>query len=156
MSMKKSDLDKQLGSKIGGQMKGAGIPGRFAQGALALVLLQEALAQAVHPGYGFLAENAEFAKACQEAGLVFVGPPVSAIDAMGDKIRAKETVSAAGVPVVPGANDVSDVDSVAAAADRVGYPILLKPSAGGGGGPSSILYPRPDSNRRYRLERAAC
>jgi len=90
-------------------------------------------AQAVHPGYGFLAENAEFAKACQEAGLVFVGPPVSAIDAMGDKIRAKETVSAAGVPVVPGANDVSDVDSVAAAADRVGYPILLKPSAGGGG-----------------------
>ncbi|EID55316.1 acetyl-CoA carboxylase biotin carboxylase subunit [Saccharomonospora xinjiangensis] len=90
-------------------------------------------AQAVHPGYGFLSENAAFARACEEAGIVFVGPPVAAIDAMGDKIRAKETVSAAGVPVVPGANDVSDVDSVAAAAERVGYPVLLKPSAGGGG-----------------------
>ncbi|EHR62888.1 acetyl-CoA carboxylase biotin carboxylase subunit [Saccharomonospora cyanea] len=90
-------------------------------------------AQAVHPGYGFLSENAAFAKACEDAGIVFVGPPVAAIDAMGDKIRAKETVSAAGVPVVPGANDVSDVDSVAAAAERVGYPVLLKPSAGGGG-----------------------
>ncbi|WP_199432424.1 acetyl-CoA carboxylase biotin carboxylase subunit [Qaidamihabitans albus] len=87
-------------------------------------------AQAVHPGYGFLAENAEFAHACAEAGLVFVGPPVSAIDAMGDKIRAKATVSAAGVPVVPGK---SDIDDFAAAAAEVGYPVLLKPSAGGGG-----------------------
>ncbi len=90
-------------------------------------------AQAVHPGYGFLAENAEFAKACEAAGLVFIGPTVAAIEAMGDKIRAKETVSAAGVPVVPGVNDVSDVDSIVAAAERVGYPVLLKPSAGGGG-----------------------
>ncbi|GHF26779.1 acetyl/propionyl-CoA carboxylase subuit alpha [Amycolatopsis deserti] len=87
-------------------------------------------AQAVHPGYGFLAENAEFAAACEKAGLVFIGPPVSAIDAMGDKIRAKATVSAAGVPVVPG---LSDVDDFAKAADEVGYPLLLKPSAGGGG-----------------------
>ncbi|PXY21028.1 acetyl-CoA carboxylase biotin carboxylase subunit [Prauserella muralis] len=90
----------------------------------------ESGAQAVHPGYGFLAENAGFAKACAEAGLVFVGPPASAIEAMGDKIRAKATVAAAGVPVVPGR---SDVDDVAAAADDVGYPVLLKPSAGGGG-----------------------
>ncbi|TLW91944.1 ATP-grasp domain-containing protein [Saccharomonospora piscinae] len=90
-------------------------------------------AQAVHPGYGFLSENSAFAQECERAGLVFVGPPVAAIEAMGDKIRAKETVAAAGVPVVPGANDVSDVDSVAAAAERVGYPVLLKPSAGGGG-----------------------
>ncbi|SED55633.1 acetyl-CoA/propionyl-CoA carboxylase, biotin carboxylase, biotin carboxyl carrier protein [Amycolatopsis tolypomycina] len=91
-------------------------------------------AQAVHPGYGFLAENAEFARACEEAGLVFIGPPVAAIDAMGDKIRAKATVSAAGVPVVPGASDV-DIPSgdFASAASKVGYPLLLKPSAGGGG-----------------------
>ncbi|PRX49108.1 acetyl-CoA/propionyl-CoA carboxylase, biotin carboxylase, biotin carboxyl carrier protein [Prauserella shujinwangii] len=87
-------------------------------------------AQAVHPGYGFLAENAEFARACAEAGLVFIGPPVAAIEAMGDKIRAKATVSAAGVPVVPGK---SDVDDFARAAEEVGYPVLLKPSAGGGG-----------------------
>lgn len=91
-------------------------------------------AQAVHPGYGFLAENTEFAVACEKAGLVFIGPGAEAIDAMGDKIRAKHTVSEAGVPVVPG---VSDVDFSAAglsdAAARVGYPLLLKPSAGGGG-----------------------
>ncbi|MEU4521239.1 acetyl-CoA carboxylase biotin carboxylase subunit [Amycolatopsis sp. NPDC024027] len=91
-------------------------------------------AQAVHPGYGFLAENAEFARACEAAGLVFIGPPVAAIDAMGDKIRAKATVSKAGVPVVPGASDV-DIPSggFAEAAAKVGYPLLLKPSAGGGG-----------------------
>ncbi|MFC9257378.1 ATP-binding protein [Amycolatopsis thailandensis] len=91
-------------------------------------------AQAVHPGYGFLAENAEFARACAEAGLVFIGPPVEAIDAMGDKIRAKATVSEAGVPVVPGASDVDiPEDGFADAAAKVGFPLLLKPSAGGGG-----------------------
>ncbi|WP_329055546.1 acetyl/propionyl/methylcrotonyl-CoA carboxylase subunit alpha [Amycolatopsis sp. NBC_01488] len=91
-------------------------------------------AQAVHPGYGFLAENAEFARACEAAGLVFIGPPVAAIDAMGDKIRAKATVSKAGVPVVPGASDVDIPDGdFAAAAAGVGYPLLIKPSAGGGG-----------------------
>jgi len=91
-------------------------------------------AQAVHPGYGFLAENAAFAGACADAGLVFVGPPPAAIEAMGDKIRAKQTVSAAGVPVVPGRNlaGMSDDDLVDAAAE-VGYPVLVKPSAGGGG-----------------------
>jgi acetyl-CoA/propionyl-CoA carboxylase biotin carboxyl carrier protein len=90
--------------------------------------------QAVHPGYGFLAENAEFARACEAAGLVFIGPPVSAIDAMGDKIRAKATVSAAGVPVVPGKSDVDIPEGgFAEAAAEVGYPLLLKPSAGGGG-----------------------
>ncbi|GAA2962917.1 acetyl/propionyl/methylcrotonyl-CoA carboxylase subunit alpha [Actinokineospora diospyrosa] len=91
-------------------------------------------AEAVHPGYGFLAENVEFARACAAAGLVFIGPPASAIDAMGDKIRAKLTVSAAGVPVVPGRTEpgMSD-DDLVAAAEEVGYPVLLKPSAGGGG-----------------------
>ncbi|MCP2261862.1 acetyl-CoA/propionyl-CoA carboxylase, biotin carboxylase, biotin carboxyl carrier protein [Streptoalloteichus tenebrarius] len=91
-------------------------------------------AQAVHPGYGFLAENAAFARACADAGLVFVGPPPSAIDAMGDKIRAKRTVEAAGVPVVPGRSEpgLTDDDLVAAATE-IGFPVLLKPSAGGGG-----------------------
>jgi acetyl-CoA/propionyl-CoA carboxylase biotin carboxyl carrier protein len=91
-------------------------------------------AQAVHPGYGFLAENAGFAQTCAEAGLVFIGPPASAISLMGDKIRAKETVKAAGVPVVPGSSGsgLSD-DELAAAAREIGMPVLLKPSAGGGG-----------------------
>ncbi|AGF63707.1 acetyl/propionyl CoA carboxylase alpha subunit [Streptomyces hygroscopicus subsp. jinggangensis TL01] len=86
-------------------------------------------AQAVHPGYGFLAENAGFARACEEAGLVFIGPPADAIALMGDKIRAKETVQAAGVPVVPGGRD----PELAEAARALGAPVLLKPSAGGGG-----------------------
>jgi acetyl-CoA/propionyl-CoA carboxylase biotin carboxyl carrier protein len=95
---------------------------------------KETGAQAIHPGYGFLAENAEFAMACHAAGLVFIGPPADAIEAMGDKIRAKQTVMAAGVPVVPGRTEsgMSNEDIYAAAVD-VGFPMLLKPSAGGGG-----------------------
>ncbi|MDT0450409.1 acetyl/propionyl/methylcrotonyl-CoA carboxylase subunit alpha [Streptomyces hesseae] len=91
-------------------------------------------AQAVHPGYGFLAENAAFARACTDAGLVFIGPPAGAIELMGDKIRAKETVQAAGVPVVPGSSGSGLTDAeLADAAHAIGMPVLLKPSAGGGG-----------------------
>ncbi|GGV56443.1 acetyl/propionyl-CoA carboxylase subuit alpha [Streptomyces griseoloalbus] len=91
-------------------------------------------AQAVHPGYGFLAENAGFAAACARAGLVFIGPPADAISLMGDKIRAKETVQAAGVPVVPGSSGSGLTDGqLAEAARGIGMPVLLKPSAGGGG-----------------------
>ncbi|WP_406415963.1 acetyl-CoA carboxylase biotin carboxylase subunit [Streptomyces sp. NBC_01614] len=91
-------------------------------------------AQAVHPGYGFLAENAGFARACADAGLVFIGPPADAISLMGDKIRAKETVKAAGVPVVPGSSGSGLTDAqLADAAREIGMPVLLKPSAGGGG-----------------------
>ncbi|MGW1954122.1 acetyl/propionyl/methylcrotonyl-CoA carboxylase subunit alpha [Streptomyces sp. NPDC001920] len=91
-------------------------------------------AQAVHPGYGFLAENADFARACADAGLVFIGPPADAISLMGDKIRAKETVKAAGVPVVPGSSGSGLTDAeLVDAAREIGMPVLLKPSAGGGG-----------------------
>ncbi|GAA3466740.1 ATP-binding protein [Nonomuraea roseola] len=86
---------------------------------------QSSGAQAVHPGYGFLAENAEFARRCAAEGLAFIGPPAEAIEAMGDKIRAKRTVAAAGVPVVPGG--ISDL------ASWNDFPALIKPSAGGGG-----------------------
>ncbi|MFF4345233.1 biotin carboxylase N-terminal domain-containing protein [Kitasatospora sp. NPDC001540] len=91
-------------------------------------------AQAVHPGYGFLAENSAFAEACTRAGLTFIGPPPAAVELMGDKINAKEAVRAAGVPVVPGSEEGSPSDEqLIEAADRIGYPVLLKPSAGGGG-----------------------
>ena len=91
-------------------------------------------ADAVHPGYGFLSENAAFARACTAAGVVFVGPPAPAIELMGDKISAKRAVAAAGVPVVPG-TDAAGLDdaALAAAARTIGFPVLLKPSAGGGG-----------------------
>ncbi|MFJ8434434.1 acetyl/propionyl/methylcrotonyl-CoA carboxylase subunit alpha [Kitasatospora sp. NPDC094019] len=91
-------------------------------------------ARAVHPGYGFLAENAAFARACADAGLVFIGPPPAAVELMGDKINAKEAVQAAGVPVVPGSRAAAPTDEdLVAAAEGIGYPVLLKPSAGGGG-----------------------
>jgi acetyl-CoA/propionyl-CoA carboxylase, biotin carboxylase, biotin carboxyl carrier protein len=91
-------------------------------------------AQAVHPGYGFLSENADFAAALASAGVTFIGPPVGAIQTMGDKIAAKGTVSAFGVPVVPGiARPGLTDDELIAAADEIGYPVLVKPSAGGGG-----------------------
>jgi acetyl-CoA/propionyl-CoA carboxylase, biotin carboxylase, biotin carboxyl carrier protein len=91
-------------------------------------------AQAIHPGYGFLSENAHFAAACERAGVVFLGPPARAIEVMGDKITAKNAVSAFDVPVVPGVakSGLSD-DDLVAAADEIGYPVLIKPSAGGGG-----------------------
>ncbi len=91
-------------------------------------------AQAVHPGYGFLSENADFAEACAEAGLVFIGPPASAMRAMGSKSAAKTLMEQAGVPLVPGYHgDEQDAAFLQQQADRIGYPVLLKASAGGGG-----------------------
>ena len=91
-------------------------------------------ADAIHPGYGFLAENAAFAAACEEAGLIFIGPPSAAIAAMGSKIAARRLMERAGVPVVPGETPADQSDaSLEAAARRVGFPLLIKASAGGGG-----------------------
>ncbi len=91
-------------------------------------------ADAIHPGYGFLSERAPFARACEEAGVIFVGPPASALETMGSKIGARALMTRAGVPVVPGEApaDQSD-DALMAAAERVGFPVLIKPAAGGGG-----------------------
>ena len=91
-------------------------------------------AEAVHPGFGFLAENARFVEAVEAAGAVFIGPPVSAVAAMGDKIESKRIARAAGVSVVPGsASETGDVDEALAAARDIGYPVMIKPAAGGGG-----------------------
>src|SRR3954468_4360348 len=119
----------------------AAVPVRAARAAQSYLSIERVLdaaarsgAQAIHPGYGFLSENVEFARACEKAGIAFIGPPVAAIEAMADKIRAKQTVSAAGVPVVPGRTEPGmDDDEGAAAPVEVGFPVLLKPSAGGGG-----------------------
>lgn len=90
--------------------------------------------QAIHPGYGFLSENADFAAACERAEVVFLGPPARAIQVMGDKITAKNAVAAFDVPVVPGiAKPGLSDDELVAAAEEIGYPVLIKPSAGGGG-----------------------
>ena len=91
-------------------------------------------AEAIHPGYGFLSEKADFARAVQEAGMVFIGPPVEAVDVMGDKITSKELAKGAGVPVIPGHIEaIKDEEEAIAIAGEIGYPILLKPAAGGGG-----------------------
>ena len=94
----------------------------------------EAGAEAIHPGYGFLAENADFARACAEAGVVFIGPPPEAIDAMGSKTRAREIMAEAGVPIVPGATaPAKDVEEARQQAEEAGYPVACKAAGGGGG-----------------------
>ncbi|PQP54235.1 biotin carboxylase N-terminal domain-containing protein, partial [Mycolicibacterium austroafricanum] len=91
-------------------------------------------ADAVHPGYGFMSENAGFARACADAGLVFVGPPPDAIDAMGSKLTAKAMMADAGVPVLPGGDATGlDPDKLRKLGAEIGYPLLVKASAGGGG-----------------------
>jgi len=105
---------------------------------------KEAGAEAIHPGYGFLAENAEFARACDEAGLVFVGPPPEAIEAMGSKTRAREIMAEAGVPIVPGATaPAKDVEEARQQAEEAGYPVACK-AAGGGGGKGFRVAITPD------------
>jgi acetyl-CoA/propionyl-CoA carboxylase, biotin carboxylase, biotin carboxyl carrier protein len=105
---------------------------------------QKAGAEAIHPGYGFLAENADFARALDEAGITFIGPPASAIDAMGSKTRAREIMQEAGVPIVPGTTEVAeDVDAARKQAEEIGFPIACK-AAGGGGGKGFRVAQTPD------------
>jgi acetyl-CoA/propionyl-CoA carboxylase, biotin carboxylase, biotin carboxyl carrier protein len=95
---------------------------------------KEAGAEAIHPGYGFLAENADFARACGDAGITFIGPPPEAIEAMGSKTRAREIMAEAGVPIVPGATEpAKDVEAAKAQAEEAGYPVACKAAGGGGG-----------------------
>jgi acetyl-CoA/propionyl-CoA carboxylase, biotin carboxylase, biotin carboxyl carrier protein len=100
-----------------------------------LDVAEQAGAEAIHPGYGFLAENAAFARACQEAGIVFIGPPADAIDAMGSKTKAREIMRDAGVPIVPGTTEpVDSVDEARHVIDEsIGYPVAIKAAGGGGG-----------------------
>src|SRR5919197_1754741 len=109
-----------------------------------LEVAQRAGAEAVHPGYGFLAENAGFARACEEAGLTFIGPPAEAIEAMGSKTRARALMAEAGVPIVPGTTSpVETVAEARKAAKEIGYPVACK-AAGGGGGKGFRVAPSED------------
>src|SRR6201996_8445938 len=91
-----------------------------------LEVIEQCGAQAVHPGYGFLAENANFARRLEEAGITFIGPPASAIEAMGSKTRARELMQEAGVPIVPGTTDpVESVEKAAEIAEEIGYPVAV-------------------------------
>ena len=109
-----------------------------------LEVIEESGAEAVHPGYGFLAENAAFAKALEDKGVTFIGPPASAIEAMGSKTRARELMKAAGVPIVPGTTEaVATLEDAKPIAEEIGYPIAVK-AAGGGGGKGFRVALEPD------------
>src|SRR5256714_2076564 len=112
-------------------------------------------AEAIHPGYGFLAENAAFARACDEAGVTFIGPPADAIDAMGSKTRARELMKAAGVPIVPGTTDpVETVEDAKKIIDSdIGYPVAIK--AAGGGGGKGFAVAESEEQLQEAFERAA-
>src|ERR687892_835689 len=123
-------------------------PGPAAQSYLVVDKLMEVIeqsgAEAVHPGYGFLAENAAFAKRLEEAGITFIGPPAKAIEAMGSKTRARELMRKAGVPIVPGTTDpVESLEDAERIAEDIGYPIAVK-AAGGGGGKGFRVAEEPD------------
>jgi acetyl-CoA carboxylase biotin carboxylase subunit len=109
-------------------------------------------ANAIHPGYGFLSENAAFAQAVVEAGLIFVGPDADTIRRMGDKAEARRTAQAAGVPVVPGSpGELDDLAAALACAEAVGYPLLIKASAGGGGRGIRIAHDAAELSREFPL-----
>ena len=127
-------------------------PGPADQSYLCLdVLVETALragAQAVHPGYGFLAENAAFAHAVEDAGLTWIGPPPAAIELMGSKTRARATMHAAGVPIIPGARDpVRTVERVVELGEEIGYPLIIKAAAGGGGKGMEIVGSAAEAER---------
>ncbi|CAO3457494.1 Methylcrotonyl-CoA carboxylase biotin-containing subunit (EC 6.4.1.4) [Azospirillum argentinense] len=106
----------------------------YLRGDAILEVAKRTGAQAIHPGYGFLSENAGFAAACAEAGVVFIGPPIEAIRVMGSKAESKRVMSQADVPLVPGFHgEAQDLETLSAEAERIGYPVLVKASAGGGG-----------------------
>src|ERR1700694_3687100 len=105
-----------------------------------LAAAKKTRSDAIHPGYGFLSENAEFVRMCDSAGINFIGPPASAMEAMGDKVSAGNTVSKAGVPIVPGTPPITDAREGEAFVNEVGLPVLVKAAAGGGGSGIKVVH----------------
>ncbi|MBK9052059.1 MAG: ATP-grasp domain-containing protein [Chloroflexi bacterium] len=115
-------------------LKGVAAADTYLNQSAILAIARQAGAEAIHPGYGFLSENADFAQACVDAGIIFVGPSAAAMRALGSKASARELAQAAGVPVIPGVNGAGMSDEgLLAAAHQIGFPVLIKASAGGGG-----------------------
>jgi acetyl-CoA/propionyl-CoA carboxylase biotin carboxyl carrier protein len=134
---------------------GPGTPAEsYLNGARIIETARQAGAEAVHPGYGFLAENAAFARACADAGLVWIGPPPEAIEAMGSKIAARERMRAAGVPIVPGTTEpLESADRLLALGDELGWPLAIKASAGGGGKGLKVVRAPDEAARAYESAR---
>ncbi len=126
----------------------------YLRGDRIIAAAQRSGAEAIHPGYGFLAENAAFARAVEDAGLTWIGPPPAAIEAMGSKIAARKRMRAAGVPIVPGATSPAEtVEDVLAVAAEIGFPIAIKASSGGGGKGLKVAHSREDVERAFESAR---
>ena len=108
-------------------------------------------ADAIHPGYGFLAENANFSKICKENGFTFIGPEAEIIDLMGDKVNARNAAKNAGVPIIPGSNTLSSVDDLLEIADEIGYPVMLKAVAGGGGKGMRVINNANEAEKGFNI-----
>ena len=122
----------------------------YLRGDVLIDVARRAGVEAIHPGYGFLAERADFARAVEAAGLCFIGPTAATIAAMGDKTQARRRMAAAGVPIVPGLTDaVADAGSARRAAEEIGFPVLLKASAGGGGKGMRVVQGAADVDRAF-------
>ena len=108
-------------------------------------------ADAIHPGYGFLAENANFSKICKENGFTFIGPEAEIIDLMGDKVNARNAAKNAGVPIIPGSNTLSSVDELLEIADEIGYPVMLKAVSGGGGKGMRVINNANEAEKGFNI-----
>ena len=108
-------------------------------------------ADAIHPGYGFLAENAKFSKICKENGFTFIGPDAEIIDLMGDKVNARNAAKDAGVPIIPGSNTLSSVEEFLEIADQIGYPVMLKAVAGGGGKGMRVIKNANEAEKGFNI-----
>jgi len=111
-------------------------------------------AQAIHPGYGFLAENSDFARACEEAGIIFIGPSSRVLELVGCKTAARTTAQEAGVPIVPGINECTELDIIEQEAEKIGYPVIIKPCDGGGGIGMQVVKSRSELKRSLEMSSA--